>query len=127
MAIDGAAAPNVTQSDSVVVHALQVAREAVKDGFHHNRLHELVLAVTLAWVVAASLRLVVQNTLLSPLRNIPGPWLAGLTAWYEFYYDVIKTGTYAHQHSEMHRKYGTMPLPKACLVARDLTSPKTRP
>ncbi|KAL4864047.1 hypothetical protein BDV12DRAFT_205948 [Aspergillus spectabilis] len=28
-----------------------------------------------------------------PLRNIPGPLLAGLTGWWEFYFDVIENGT----------------------------------
>ncbi|OJI99626.1 hypothetical protein ASPVEDRAFT_39027 [Aspergillus versicolor CBS 583.65] len=105
MPIETVAASNVTESNSIVVQALRVAREAGEANFLHVRLHELVLGVTFAWVVAASLRIAVKNTLLSPLRDIPGPWLAGLTSWYEFYYDVVKTGTYAHQHAGMHEKY----------------------
>lgn len=112
MPIETVAASNVTESNNMVVQALRVASEATQANFQHVRLHELVLGVTFAWVVAASLRIAVKNRLLSPLRDVPGPWLAGLTSWYEFYYDVIKTGTYAHQHAGMHKKYGTMPFPR---------------
>jgi len=42
----------------------------------------------------------------SPLSKFPGPPLAALTLWYEFYYDVIKEGRYTWKIGELHREYG---------------------
>ncbi|KAK5124234.1 hypothetical protein LTR85_001937 [Meristemomyces frigidus] len=41
-----------------------------------------------------------------PLSKFPGPKLAALTLWYEFYYDVVKRGRYTWRIGEMHEKYG---------------------
>ena len=41
-----------------------------------------------------------------PLAKFPGPKLAGLTLWYEFYYDVIGRGKYLWKIKELHEKYG---------------------
>ncbi|KAJ5040206.1 hypothetical protein NUH16_010008 [Penicillium rubens] len=43
---------------------------------------------------------------LSPLAHFPGPKLAALTMWYEFYYDSFLEGQYTFRIAEMHRKYG---------------------
>jgi hypothetical protein len=40
------------------------------------------------------------------VAGFPGPKLAGLTFWYEFYYDVIKQGQYTFKIKELHQKYG---------------------
>ena len=42
----------------------------------------------------------------SPIAKFPGPKLAALTLWYEFYYDVIKRGRYTWEIGKMHKKYG---------------------
>ena len=42
----------------------------------------------------------------SPLAKFPGPKLAALSLWYEYYYDVIKRGRYTFRIKEMHEKYG---------------------
>src|ERR1700712_2212859 len=44
----------------------------------------------------------------SPLAEFPGPKLAGLTLWYEFYYDVIKRGQYLFKIRDMHERYGKL-------------------
>jgi hypothetical protein len=44
---------------------------------------------------------------LSPLSKFPGPKLAALTLWYEFYYDVVKNGKYLWEIEKMHEQYGT--------------------
>lgn len=46
------------------------------------------------------------NLFLHPLRHIPGPKLAGMCSIYDFYYDVLKGGTYLWEIRKMHDKYG---------------------
>lgn len=43
---------------------------------------------------------------LSPISKFPGPRLAVLTFWYEFYYDVILRGQYTFHIRTLHAKYG---------------------
>lgn len=43
---------------------------------------------------------------LSPLARFPGPRLAALTLWYEFWYDVVQRGQYTFKIKEMHERYG---------------------
>lgn len=57
-------------------------------------------------VVAHLTYLAVYRLILSPLAKIPGPVLAGLTSWYEIYYDIILPGQYVWKIKEMHQKYG---------------------
>ncbi|PMD38683.1 cytochrome P450 [Hyaloscypha variabilis F] len=42
----------------------------------------------------------------SPIAKFPGPKLAAVTLWYEFYYDVLKNGRYMWEIENMHEKYG---------------------
>ncbi|OKL63057.1 hypothetical protein UA08_01910 [Talaromyces atroroseus] len=42
----------------------------------------------------------------SPLAKFPGPKLAALTLWYEFYYDVVRRGRYVFHIRHLHEKYG---------------------
>lgn len=46
------------------------------------------------------------NLYLHPLRKIPGPKLAAMTSWPDFYYDVVKEGRYLFEIRKMHDKYG---------------------
>ena len=48
----------------------------------------------------------IRRLYLHPLTHIPGPKLAALTWWYEFYYDVIQQGRYVFKIQELHKKYG---------------------
>lgn len=43
---------------------------------------------------------------LSPIASFPGPKLAALTGWYEFYYNIILDGAYVFRIEEMHRQFG---------------------
>lgn len=45
-----------------------------------------------------------------PLSHIPGPKLAALTWWYEFYFDGIQPGRYVFQIQELHKQYGVSRL-----------------
>lgn len=42
----------------------------------------------------------------SPLAEFPGPKLAGLTNWYEFYWDVIKQGQFTAHIQQLHKEHG---------------------
>ena len=64
----------------------------------------LGLCSGLTLVYLASLTL--HRLVLSPLAKIPGPRLAGLTSWYEIYYDIIQPGQYVWKIKDMHEKYG---------------------
>ena len=48
----------------------------------------------------------VYDLFFHPLRKFPGPKLAAIGYFYEFYYDVIKDGTYLWEIEKMHRRYG---------------------
>lgn len=43
---------------------------------------------------------------LSPLAKFPGPRLAALTYWYEFYYNVVRRGQLTFELAKLHEKYG---------------------
>ena len=42
----------------------------------------------------------------SPVAKFPGPRLAAVSFWYEFYWDVVKGGRYAWHITELHKRYG---------------------
>ncbi|KAF2969443.1 hypothetical protein GQX73_g4102 [Xylaria multiplex] len=50
--------------------------------------------------------LVIYRLFLSPLASFPGPVLAKITHWYEFYYNVLHVGKYYEKVRELHDKYG---------------------
>lgn len=53
-----------------------------------------------------SIGLGVYRLYFSPIAKFPGPKLAALTFWYEFYFDVIKQGRYTWQLARLHDQYG---------------------
>ncbi|KAK3693065.1 cytochrome P450 [Podospora appendiculata] len=48
----------------------------------------------------------IRRVWFSPLSKFPGPKFAALTLWNEFYWDVVKRGTFMWKIEEMHKKYG---------------------
>lgn len=48
----------------------------------------------------------VRRLYFSPISHIPGPKLAALTWWYEFFYDIVLGGQYTFKIIELHQKYG---------------------
>jgi len=48
----------------------------------------------------------VRRLYFHPLAHIPGPKLAALTWWYEFYWDIIQPGKYVFRIQELHQIYG---------------------
>lgn len=70
--------------------------------------------ITLLPIVASSLAalftylvgLAIFRVYFSPLAKFPGPKLAAITYWYEFYYDWWLNGQYIFKIERLHRKYG---------------------
>ncbi len=52
--------------------------------------------------------LAVHRLWLSPIAHLPGPKLAALTQYYEFYYDIVLGGQYTFKILEMHKEYGSV-------------------
>jgi hypothetical protein len=50
--------------------------------------------------------LAVYRLYFSPIAKFPGPKLAALTSWYEFYYEVIQKGRMSFHVQDLHKKYG---------------------
>ena len=61
-------------------------------------------AVAVCIALAALAYGLVHRLFLGPISRIPGPKLAALTFWYEFYYDVIRPGKYEWRVQEMHKE-----------------------
>lgn len=50
--------------------------------------------------------LAIYRLYFSPIAQFPGPKLAALTLWYEFYFDVIQKGQCNWEIGRMHDRYG---------------------
>merc|ERR1711881_513875 len=50
--------------------------------------------------------LAVYRLYFSPIAKFPGPKLAALTRWYEFYYEVVLRGQFSDHIAELHKRYG---------------------
>ncbi|KAF1949228.1 putative P450 monooxygenase [Byssothecium circinans] len=62
----------------------------------------LAACVAIVYIIAGAFR----RCFLSPIAPYPGPTLAALTFWYEFYYDVLRKGRYTWKIQELHKRYG---------------------
>jgi hypothetical protein len=71
--------------------------------------HPLVAAsaVFAAYIVS----IVIYRLYLSPIAHFPGPRLAALTVFYEFYWEAVRNGQFTFHIGELHKKYGTPPSP----------------
>jgi hypothetical protein len=56
--------------------------------------------------VAYLVGLAVYRLYLSPIASFPGPKLAALSRWYEFYYEIVLRGKYSDHIYELHDIYG---------------------
>ncbi|RAK71513.1 cytochrome P450 [Aspergillus fijiensis CBS 313.89] len=63
---------------------------------------ETTAVVLLLWTAVEAIR----RLYFHPIAHIPGPRLAALTWWYEFYYDAIQPGQYVFKIQELHKRYG---------------------
>jgi hypothetical protein len=62
-----------------------------------------VVVLLLSYLVSVA----IYRLYLHPLAGFPGPKLAALTKWYEFYYEAILRGQFTFHIQEMHKKYGS--------------------
>jgi hypothetical protein len=69
---------------------------------------QILLLAFVGWVCALWYRRIYSH----PLSSFPGPWLAALTSWYGFYFDVIKHGALLRHKTALHEKYGWILLRK---------------
>ncbi|KAL8916001.1 MAG: hypothetical protein Q9172_006511 [Xanthocarpia lactea] len=65
-----------------------------------------LLVVLVASIVVYAAALSLYRLVFSPLAVFPGPKIAAVTGWYEFYHDVFHSGTYIFRVEEMHQRYG---------------------
>lgn len=65
---------------------------------------------TVVILIIYCISLAVYRLYLHPLARIPGPKIAALTVWYEFYHDGIKRGQYTFKIQQMHERYGQLCL-----------------
>jgi hypothetical protein len=75
------------------------------------------LATTVAELLAVGVLLytaygAVHRLYLAPVAKFPGPRVAALTFWYEFYFDVIRGGAYVYEIERMHQQYGRSASPR---------------
>ncbi|EGX95314.1 Cytochrome P450 [Cordyceps militaris CM01] len=66
----------------------------------------LAVCTSLACWLVYAVCLGVYRLRYSPIAHLPGPKLAALTQYYEFYYDIILGGQYTFRIVEMHKEYG---------------------
>ena len=78
----------------------QVLASLPKDAY--SRAAALLLGVSTAYMGY----LAFSRLLLSPIAGFPGPKIAAVTGWYEFYYDYFLKGMYLYEIEKMHEKYG---------------------
>lgn len=57
-------------------------------------------------ILAYNIYIIVFRLYLSPIASIPGPKIAALTWWYEYYHDVVRYGRYIWKIQEFHEQYG---------------------
>jgi hypothetical protein len=69
----------------------------------------LPIIAGIIWL-AYGIALAFYRLYLSPVAKFPGPKLAALSRWYEFYYDVILRGKFSFHIQELHKRYGNNPL-----------------
>jgi len=73
-------------------------------------MHPLLLSISggLALLFVRELYQIIYRIYFHPLASIPGPKLAAISQWYEFYYDILKWpgGQYWLKVDKMHERYG---------------------
>lgn len=79
-------------------------QKVIDNMFLYPKLASLLVFFALTVIYCAFLA--IYRLYLSPIAKIPGPKLAALTFWYQFYHDVTRDGQYIFEIEKMHQKYG---------------------
>ncbi|KAK2738258.1 hypothetical protein FQN57_007121 [Myotisia sp. PD_48] len=67
---------------------------------------EGIYSLSLALFAGYLIWLAASRLIWSPLAKFPGPRLAALSNWYEFYYDVFLQGKFTAHIQDLHKQYG---------------------
>lgn len=78
----------------------------LKADFNALRLAASLAALAILYPIG----LFIYRLTFDPLAKFPGPKIAAVTSWYEFYYDWWCEGQYIFEIEKMHKKYGRCPL-----------------
>ena len=81
-----------------------MATSSIGNVLYHSATYPVLTAVVGLTLYLISLA--VYRLYLHPLARFPGPKIAALTVFYEFYFDGIKRGRYTFEIQRMHEKYG---------------------
>lgn len=65
-----------------------------------------LLALLLSLLVTSCASVVTYRLFFHPLSKVPGPRLAAISRFYDFYYDCIQRGKFVFKIDELHKKYG---------------------
>jgi Cytochrome P450 len=74
-------------------------------GFESSYLWKLYILLP-ALLISYLVGLALYRLYFSPLASFPGPKLAALSNWYEFYWDVIQQGQFTSHIQKLHLQYG---------------------
>lgn len=80
--------------------------DAFVDAYNLTRFNGKIAACIITLTILYSVGLAFHRLFLSPLAAFPGPKIAALTGFYEFYYDFFKGGKYIFEIEKMHKAYG---------------------
>ncbi|OWP04675.1 Cytochrome P450 family protein [Marssonina coronariae] len=73
---------------------------------HPDALRAKLAVALLCGLVVSAVSIAMGRLYLSPLAAFPGPRLAALSNWYEFYYDVVLQGQFTWKIQQLHKQYG---------------------
>ncbi|KAJ5158333.1 Cytochrome P450 [Penicillium coprophilum] len=79
-------------------------KQFIPDGHGHFGIGSFILFLSCACLIYIVVK-AISRLYFHPLSDIPGPPLAAVSRWYDFYYNVIRDGTYSSQWPRLHKKY----------------------
>lgn len=85
-------------------HYVSELERTIPDGLGYLGIGSSILFLSCVFLIYIVVKAIVR-LYFHPLSDIPGPRLAAVSRWYDFYYNVIHDGTYSGQWLQMHKKY----------------------